>query len=102
MLKTTTLQKFPEFTVEELYTARQSVELDGLKHVIKCSPEAYIALKDFCDAYDVEIAKHKYIKTENMSRRGKTYEEPINYWGSLFGIEIKLDPDLKPGEWKFG
>ncbi len=102
MLSTRTLSKFPEFTIEELYKAQESAAFEGFRHVLKCSPEAYIALKDFLVDEEQERLVHKYIKAENMKRRGdKPYEEPKNYWGSLFGIEIKLDPSLRPGEWKF-
>lgn len=103
MLSTRTLKKFPDLTVEDLIKANRAFlnKFDGYRSVLKCSPEAYIAIKDLFLDEEQEKEIHKYIKAENMKRRGQTYEEPKNYWGSLFGIEIKLDPDLLPGQWRF-
>jgi hypothetical protein len=102
MLSTRTLNKFPQFTMEKLLGFQEAAAFKESNAILKCSPEAYIALKDFLVDEEQERLLYKYIKIENMKNRGeKTYEEPKNYWGSLFGIEIKLDPDLLPGEWKF-
>jgi len=103
MLSTNTLAKFPDLTVDDLIEANRKFinEFGGFKSVVKCSPEAYIAIRDICIDEEHERVMHKFIKAENMKRRNKPYEEPKNYWGSLFGTEIKLDPDLLPGEWKF-
>lgn len=102
MLSQRTLNKFPELTVDDLLKTHRAFvgRFRGTRCVMKCSPEAYIAIRDLLVDEHLEGIIHRYIKAENMKRE-HPYREPVNYWGSLFGIEIKLDPDLLPGEWKF-
>lgn len=94
-LKTTTLSKFPEINLDIMLDAmRQIEEKYGKAKVLNCSPEAYIAIKDFFDAYEME----QWIKS------GAKEYNPVKApddWGSLYGLEIKLDPTLKPGEWEY-
>ena len=97
MLSTYALSKFPDITVEDLFKAHTEFLSDNYGVVLKCSPEAYIAIKDVCLIYENEMNEYK---AEYIKRRSFPYEEP-NTWGTLFGVEIKLDPALKPGEWKF-
>lgn len=103
MLKTSTLAKFPEITADTLISAIHSVEALGTFYKrLKCSPEAYIAIKD----YYVEEEHDRMLRlaqvNERRKRRGREpLKEPVNYWGSIYGIDIILDPELESGEWRF-
>jgi hypothetical protein len=103
MLSISTLKKFPEITSEILLSAIHKVEAMGpFYRKLKCSPEAYIAIKD----YYVQEEHEEKLRLEQANERRKMqgkkpFKPPINYWGSIYGIDILLDPDLKPGEWRF-
>lgn len=103
MLKTTTLEKFPDINIDTIYAAMMKVkEVGPFYHRLKCSPEAYIAIKDYFMNEEHEAMMRKYSLVEYRKR--KKIEEPKeipNYWGSLFGIDIVLDPEQKPGQWEF-
>ncbi len=105
-LKTHTLAKFPEITAEDILNAKQGFEnLTGMTHRMKCSPEAYIAIKDyFVKEEQEEMFRKMLIKETDKVHKFKQHynpEPPLNYWGQLYGVDIVLDPDLKPGEWRF-
>lgn len=105
MLKKSTLAKFPEITANDILAAKYKVEKEYscLFTVLKCSPEAYIAIRDhFIDEEHEEKLRLAEVEYRNKLKKIKNpYIKPKNYWGSIFGIDILLDPELEPGEWRF-
>lgn len=103
MLKTSTIAKFPEITSDTLLSAIHKVEAMGTFYrKLKCSPEAFIAIRDYYVEEEHE-EKLRLARVNELHKRvgKKPFKEPANYWGSIYGIDIMLDPELKPGEWRF-
>ncbi len=106
-LKASTLADFPEINAEKLINGLYEVEAMALNHRtrLKASPEAYIAIKD----YFIEEEMKERMRQSLVEVTGKTHkfkqfynpEPPVNYWGTIYGMDIVLDPDLKPGEYRF-
>jgi hypothetical protein len=103
MLSTSTLNKFPKINSDILLSAIHKIEAMGpFYRKLKCSPEAYIAIKDYYVEEEHEETLRLAQVNERRKMQGKEpFKTPVNYWGSIFGIDILLDPDLKPGEWRF-
>ena len=105
MLKPTTLAKFPDITASDILEAKYKIQKDYPSPftVLKCSPEAYIAIRDyFVEEEHQEKLRLAEVEHRNKLKKIKTpYIKPKNYWGSIFGIDIVLDPELEPGEWRF-
>ena len=96
MLKTSTLAKFPEINIDEMYASIMKLKETGVFYNrLKCSPEAYVALKDF-------------FETEEQENRVRKGLDPIpevmpeySEWGRVLGVEIIIDPTQPAGEMKF-
>lgn len=101
MLSTHTLEKFPKITYDIVLKAMREFERDHprVSNTLKCSPEAYIAIKDYFLDKEMEELMER-LNNNKLVLAGEE-RKPVDTWGSLFGIEIILDPDLKAGEWKF-
>lgn len=104
MLSTRTLAKFPEITSDSILEAMTGFDKEygsTFNKVLKCSPEAYIAIKDYFVEEEHEEMLRKGIADEiRQYKYLKPKKETVNYWGGLFRLPIVLDPELKPGEWR--
>lgn len=105
-LKASTLADFPDITADSLLGDMVKVQEMGVfRNRLKCSPEAYIAIKD----YFIEEEMKERLRLSLVEETGKWHkfkqhynpEPPVNFWGTIYGIDIVLDPDLKPGEYRF-
>lgn len=56
---------------------------------LKCDPFFYMGLKDFFEKQELEDTI-KGVK-----------KAPVSSINNIYGIQIKIDVDMKPGEWRF-
>jgi len=106
MLKTSTLARFPKININEMYAFIVKLKKTGtFFNRLKCSPEAYIALKDFFLTEEEEERLRVGMVEDNKKRRDpKTISEVMpeySEWGHVLGAEIVIDPTQPAGEMEF-
>lgn len=88
--QTNTANPQEPITWEALLGAYQKFCKDNpLPKTLKCSPQYYLKLTRFIEDQ----------AAEDMTKGVKL--PPPSKWGAIFGIDIYIDADMKPGEWKF-
>lgn len=78
-------------TLESLHEAYDKVRVLGRVKQFKCAPETYIALKNYLLEKELE----------EEIQGGMKHRKPVTYFTTMMGITIFIDPEMKPGEWKF-
>lgn len=83
--------KSEPISLEALVKAKNKLESEKgeLANLFRCHASVYSAIRNYFDKKQVEEL------IEDVKKK------PDSYLGQIFGVDIFIDKDMKPGEWRF-